>query len=529
MRAILNNIVMPLGHTEEELFAKCIKKAKCSPDQLQQFRIVKKSIDARDKQNIKLVYSVAFVVEQGAKKLHLPKELKLYPEETPLTLKQGKVLQKDRPIVIGAGPAGLFCAYFLAEYGFRPIVFERGSCVEKRAKEVKLFFETGQLSPSSNIQFGEGGAGTFSDGKLVTRINDRRCDEVLKIFHRFGAPDEILYEAKPHIGTDKLQQIVKNMRLHMMEKGAEFHFNTAVKEFRISNGQIQGVQTENGELYESDLVILAIGHSARDVYEYFAKNHIAMEKKPFSVGFRIEHKQEFLNRTQYGTFWNHPQLKAADYQLSYRDGERGCYSFCMCPGGTVVASQSEFNTVVTNGMSEYRRDGENCNSAIVASVLPGDLEQDILAGVHFQRLLEQRAFSIGGRDYSAPVQLAKDFLRHQNSTRFLDVKPTYPIGTTFAQLHEIFPAFVREMLEKGLASFDRKIPEFSTQNGVLTGVETRTSAPLRILRSPDTLESLSVKGLYPTGEGAGYAGGITSAAVDGIRVASVIIETFCFS
>ncbi len=527
MRAILNNVVMPLGHTEEELFAKCMKKANCSREQLKQFKMIKKSIDARDKNNIKLVYSVSFELEQGAKTMHLPKEMKLCAPEASLILKQGKVLQKDRPIIIGAGPAGLFCAYFLTEYGFRPVVLERGSSVEQRAEEVKLFFETGKLSSDSNVQFGEGGAGTFSDGKLVTRINDHRCDEVLKIFHRFGAPDEILYEAKPHIGTDKLQQIVKNMRLYMIAKGAEFHFNTTVKGFDISNGCIKGVQTDKGETYASDLVILAVGHSARDVYEYFAQNNIAMEQKPFSVGFRIEHKQEFLNRAQYGAFWNHPQLKAADYQLSHREGNRGCYSFCMCPGGTVVASQSELNTVVTNGMSEYQRDGENCNSAIVASVLPEDLEQDILAGVRFQRLLEQKAFAYGGSNYAAPVQLSNDFLNHQISTGFLDVKPTYPIATNFAALHEIFPVSVRDMLEKGLVAFERKIQGFSTKNAVLTGVETRTSAPLRILRNGDTLESLSVKGLYPAGEGAGYAGGITSAAVDGIRVATVIVETFC--
>ncbi len=527
MRAILNNVVMPLGHTEEELFAKCLKKARCSKEQCKQYQIIKKSIDARDKTKIKLVYSVSFSLEQRASNYHLPAEIKLCEDETPFVLKRGKVLQKNRPIVIGTGPAGLFCAYFLTEYGFRPIVLERGSSIEQRAEEVKLFFETGKLSPDSNIQFGEGGAGTFSDGKLVTRINDPRCDEVLKIFHRFGAPDEILYEAKPHIGTDKLQQIVKNMRLYMAERGAEFHFNTTVTSFHISNGSIQGVQTDKEEIYESDLVILAVGHSARDMYEYLAKSSIAMEKKPFSVGFRIEHRQEFLNRAQYGVFWNHPQLKAADYQLSYRKGNRGCYSFCMCPGGVVVASQSEVDTVVTNGMSEYKRDGENCNSAIVASVLSEDLEPDLLSGVRFQRLLEQKAFLYGGRSYAAPVQLAKDFCNHQISTGFLDVKPTYPVGTQFAPLHELFPTTVRDMLEDGLTAFDRKIKGFSTQSAVLTGVETRTSAPLRILRNPETLESVSVKGLYPTGEGAGYAGGITSAAVDGIRVASVIIELFC--
>lgn len=524
MKVILSNIAMPLGHTEEDLFAKCRRKLKCGTEQT--FQIVKKSVDARDKQNIKIVYSVSCDRGQLPRHIKLNKEIKLSYEKEPLKFKEGKVLQSDRPIIVGSGPAGLFCGYFLAEYGFRPIIIERGSEVEQRTREVQDFFETGKLLPDSNIQFGEGGAGTFSDGKLVTRINDSRCDEVLKIFHRFGAPVEILYEAKPHIGTDKLRQVVKNMRLHMIERGASFQFNTTVKSFLVSGEKIRGVITENGESIPSNLVVLAVGHSARDVYEYLAKSGIAMEKKPFSVGVRIEHKQEFLNRAQYGAFWNHPQLKAADYQLSYREGERGCYSFCMCPGGMVVASQSEEGTVVTNGMSEYLRDGENCNSAIVSSVLPNDLEHDILAGVRFQRMLEKRAFLAGGSNYDAPVQLARDFLNHEKSTKFLDVIPTYPIGTAFSDFHEIFPASVKKMLEAGLNAFDQKIKGFSSQSAVLTGVETRTSAPLRILRKKETLESVTLQGLYPAGEGAGYAGGITSAAVDGIRIAEKIIETY---
>lgn len=524
MKVILSNIAMPLGHTEEDLFAKCRRKLKCGTEQT--FQIVKKSVDARDKQNIKIVYSVSCDRGQLPRHIKLNKEIKLSYEKEPLKFKEGKVLQPDRPIIIGSGPAGLFCGYFLAEYGFRPIIIERGSEVEQRTREVQDFFETGKLLPDSNIQFGEGGAGTFSDGKLVTRINDSRCDEVLKIFHRFGAPAEILYEAKPHIGTDKLRQVVKNMRLHMIEQGASFLFNTTVKSLLVSSERVRGVVTEKGETFSSNLIILAVGHSARDVYEYLARTGIEMEKKPFSVGVRIEHKQEFLNRAQYGIFWNHPQLKAADYQLSYREGERGCYSFCMCPGGMVVASQSEEGTVVTNGMSEYLRDGENCNSAIVSSVLPNDLEHDILAGVRFQRMLERRAFSMGGNDYCAPVQLSQDFLNHEKSTKFFDVIPTYPIGTAFSDFHEIFPASVKKMLEAGLNAFDQKIKGFSSQSAVLTGVETRTSAPLRILRNSETLESISAKGLFPAGEGAGYAGGITSAAVDGIRIAAKIIETY---
>ncbi len=524
MKAVLSNIAMPLGHTQEELFSKCRKKLGGLDGDL---RIVKKSIDARDKQNIRLVYSVSCALAESSN-IRLPREVKLCEDKGNLRFEKGKVLQSERPIVVGAGPAGLFCAYFLAEYGFRPIVIERGKAVEQRALDVQNLFEKGVLLPDSNVQFGEGGAGTFSDGKLTTRINDSRCDEVLRIFHRFGAPDEILYDAKPHIGTDKLQTIIKNMRCAMIEKGAEFLFETKVTALQIANGCVRGVVTASGETISSNLVVLAVGHSARDIYEYFVQAGIAMEKKPFSVGVRIEHKQEYLNRAQYGAFWNHPQLKAADYQLSYRDGERGCYSFCMCPGGRVVASQTEENTVVVNGMSEYLRDGENANSAIVCSVLPQDLESDLLAGVRYQRALEKEAFRCGGGNYVAPAQLSVDFLKHQKSLTFSDVTPTYPLGVSSADFHKIFPNNISSLLEKGLLAFDRKIKGFATQNALMTGVETRTSAPLRILRNPETLESISVQGLFPAGEGAGYAGGITSAGVDGIRIAGKIIETYRF-
>ncbi len=513
---------MPLEHSVSDVYDKAIKLAGVSKTNVSDTWIYKKSVDAR-KGNINIVYSVCIDLintqRYKASSYVLKKEEFEYKPET------GKALLSDRPVIVGAGPAGLFCCYLLIEYGLKPIVVERGAKTEERIKDVENFFNNKLLNISSNIQFGEGGAGTFSDGKLVTRINDIRCNYVIDAFVKFGAPQEIKYLAKPHAGTDKLREIIINMRNYLTKKGAEFIYNTSVDNICFSDGKIKGVKLSDGSIISSEVVVLAIGHSARDTYKMLFDNKIPMEKKPFSVGFRIEHKREFIDKGRYGKYYNHPELKAAEYQFSHRRGNRGCYTFCMCPGGTVVAAASENNTVVTNGMSNFARDAVNSNCAVAASVFPDDTGNDLLSGIEFQRKLENLAYIAGGSSYSAPVQLSKDFINGIKTTRLGSVTPSYPCGYEFADFNNILPSFTTEMLKEGLSEFDKKIKGFSYGDAVLTGVETRTSAPVRILRN-ENFESLSMKGLYPAGEGAGYAGGITSAAVDGLRVAEAILKKY---
>lgn len=522
MNLIVSGISMPLDHSINEVFSKALKVSGVSASNVSCISVYKKSVDAR-KSEIFIVYSVliSLAYKQKYNKSRFISETECYNYVPQVT----RVLPSVKPVIIGSGPAGLFCSYLLSRCGIKSVVIERGSKTEERTEDVKRFFEKRILDTKSNIQFGEGGAGTFSDGKLVTRINDKRSSFVLETFVKFGAPEEILYLAKPHVGTDRLRNVIVNMRKYLIDDGVEFRFNTCMEEIEFKNGKVSGIVLSDGDKIETDTVFLAIGHSARDTYQMLRDCGIAMEKKAFSVGVRIEHKREFIDKGRYGKYYNHPELKSAEYQFSYRKGDYGCYTFCMCPGGVVVAAASEENTVVVNGMSNYDRDGENSNSAVVVSVLPGDLDADVLSGIRFQRKLERAAFELGGSNYAAPVQRVTDFINSERSVRLGKVFPSYPCGTENADMNLLFPSRISNMLKEGLMSFDKKLSGFSGQDGILSGVETRTSAPVRILRGAD-YQSISHSGLYPAGEGAGYAGGITSAAVDGIRVAEAYIAKF---
>ena len=436
----------------------------------------------------------------------------------------GTAPMEHRPVVVGLGPAGLFAAYLLARYGYRPIVLERGEAIEQRDQDVDAFWKQGIFRSESNIQFGEGGAGAYSDGKLTTRINDPLCDEVLHILMEHGAPEEIGRLAKPHIGTDILKQVVRNMREQIIAWGGEVHFRTAMTGIRQQGDVLCAIDAENQSI-ACEHAILALGHSARDTFFALHRQGVFFEPKPFSVGARIEHLQSEIDRALYGKYAGHPLLPPGEYNLSHRENGRACYSFCMCPGGHVVAAQSEAESIVTNGMSYHARDGKNANAAIVVSVDPSDYDDGTpFDGIAFQRTLERRAYQMTG-SYAAPCQLVCDFLDKRTSHRFGAVHPTYPIGTQFCDLNTLFPQFVHEQMHTGLSVFVRKLRAFGAKDAVLTGPETRTSSPVRMTRGREDLSSVSIRGIIPCGEGAGYAGGIMSAAVDGLRAACQIIES----
>jgi len=440
----------------------------------------------------------------------------------------GNIPLKTRPIIIGFGPAGIFAGLILAEAGLEPIILERGEKVDKRKKDVEKFWNHSILNTESNVQFGEGGAGTFSDGKLNTLIKDKnnRIRKMLSAFVEAGAPEEILYINKPHIGTDKLEIAVKNLRKKIELLGGKIYFNSKVTDFIIKNNKINGVIVNNNEKIYSDIVILAIGHSARDTFKLLFEKGIKISPKPFSIGLRIEHLKEMIDKSQYGKFYNHRNLKAADYKLSHRaKNGRAVYTFCMCPGGYVVGSASEKNMLVTNGMSEFARDNINSNSAILVSVEPADFPSTHpLSGIEFQQTYEKSAFEISN-SYFAPVQLFGDFLKSKKSSKFDSIKPTYKPGTIFYDLNKILPEYISSALKEGILTMGKKLKGFANYDSLLTGVETRSSSPIRIERN-ENYESINVEGLYPTGEGAGYAGGITSSAVDGIRIAESIISKY---
>lgn len=486
---------------------------------------VKSSIDARHPERIKLVYTVGLelgIDEAQALRRANPANGSLR-EDPVLTVQIGSQPMHCRPVVAGFGPAGMFAALLLAQNGYRPIVLERGMDVDTRVQAVERFWKTGQLDFDTNVQFGEGGAGTFSDGKLTTRIHDPRCGYVMEQLVRFGAPKETMQRAKPHIGTDRLRTVVKNMRWEIQRLGGEVQFGTSAAGLEIRQGRLCGIQTADGVLAAEQL-ILAIGHSARDTFRMLMEQGVPMTAKAFSVGVRIEHPQQMIDQGLYGKFAGHPALDRGEYQLSHREGSRGVYTFCMCPGGVVVPSASEAGMVVTNGMSEYARDGANANAALVVSVDGSDFGGNPQDGIAFQRRLEQAAFLAGGGGYAAPGQTAKSFLSGRPSLP-ASLQPTYALGVRPYPLAELFPDVVNRMLEIGLRKFERRIPGFSGADAFLTGVETRTSSPVRILRNEE-LECPAVKGLYPCGEGAGYAGGIVSAAVDGIRVAQQLMARY---
>ncbi len=520
------------------LLRQVAKKISVPPDEIRNCQVIKKALDARKKEHLFFVYTVDVTLsKKGARLVSRRKVPGLTPREPELLIKlqpeagltSGEISLKNRPVVVGAGPAGIFAALTLARNGFRPLVLERGWDVETRTRDVEAFWLNRLLNAESNVQFGEGGAGTFSDGKLTTRINDARVRSVLKDFVKAGAPEEILFLHKPHIGTDRLKTVVKNLRLFLQDMGGEVYFGCKVTELLLTNGRVSGVVVNGEREVPADAVVLAIGHSARDTYEMLEQLGCPIEQKAFSIGVRIEHPQSIIDSAQYGQFAGHPKLGAADYQLVYKDKEthRTAYTFCMCPGGKVVAAASEENQVVTNGMSNYARDTGLANSAVVVSVNPDDfMSIHPLAGVEFQRKWEKNAFLTGGGNYNAPAQLAGDFLAGRASDSLHTVPwASYRPGLKASDLHECLPGYVTSMLEEAIRSFDQKLNGFALPDAVLTGVETRTSAPVRLVRNQHR-ESTGIEGLYPAGEGAGYAGGIVSAAVDGIRVAEAITGRF---
>lgn len=515
----------------EELAAKRLNLA---PQDIHEVLIVRKAIDARRFHGapIRFVYMLDVAVKGNEKKiiarLKRDKNIQLVKEERQDDFAVPKLAGDEKqPVVVGFGPAGMFAALTLARHGYKPIVLERGRDVDQRHKDIEAFWQGGAFQERSNVQFGEGGAGTFSDGKLTTRVNDPLMGQVLEDFIRAGAPEEIRYLHKPHIGTDLLRQIVKNIRMEIIHLGGEIRFESQATGIRTdADGRLQALEADNQDSIVTDAVFMGIGHSARDTYQMLCEQGVAMEAKPFAIGVRIEHPQEWIDRAQYGEDAGNPLLPVADYALTYNDRAtgRGAYSFCMCPGGQVVAAASEAGGVVTNGMSNYRRDSGVANAAILVTVGTGDFADHVLGGIEFQRQWERLAYELAGSSYDAPVQTVGDFLAgKKGSTQFLTT-PSYLPGVRAVDLHRCLPDFVTKMMEAALPFWERKIKGFAHEGAVMTGVETRSSAPCRIIRDKLSYQSISTPGLYPMGEGAGYAGGIMSAAMDGMNSALAFLR-----
>lgn len=517
----VNNIKIRKNLSDTELFEYVIKKYKIEKQDIINWFISKKSIDARNKSDVHYTYSIDFEVKNQKKYKHFNevKRLDLPDIKT-------KNLENKKVAIVGAGPSGLFSALTCIQNGLSPIIIEQGEKVKDRKATVARFLENGELNNLSNVQFGEGGAGTFSDGKLTTGISSPFCQKVLQEFVNFGAPEEILYLSKPHIGTDKLINIIENMREFIISKGGTFLFNTKVTNLEIIDNQVSNViAIHNDEELKipSTHVVLAIGHSSRDTFEMLYKRGIQMEQKNFSVGVRIEHLQDDINKAQYGTETK-LKLPPAEYKLAYHSPSgRSCYTFCMCPGGVVMASSSENNTIVTNGMSNFLRDGKNANSAVLVNVTPDDFNSSSpLAGIYLQKDLEEKAFVLGGSNYNAPIQKLSDFLENKKTDKIGKITPSYLPGVTLSNLNDILPDFVSETLKEGIKYFGSKLSGFDDPDSILTGVETRSSSPVKIPRNENLVANIN--GIYPCGEGAGYAGGIMSAAVDGIKCAIAILE-----
>ncbi len=525
MPIIIMNIRSEVEEKSEAIIAKACKAVSLDSKHIVCAQIHKSSLDARKRSDIHLVNSVMLCLTSKKLEMKLSESQKnvKYFEEPELAPQISTRKRDGRVVIAGFGPAGMFCALVLSEYGYKPIVLERGADVDARVKAVEDFWSGGAFDSKTNVQFGEGGAGTFSDGKLTTRIGDPLARYVIRRFADFGAPDEILFKAKPHIGTDKLRGIVKAIRQRIIENGGEVRFLTPVEDLDISNGRVKSVCCADDRIPTS-AVVMAIGHSARDTFEMLLSKGALLQPKPFSVGARIEHTQADVNRSLYGEYADNPSLPVGEYQLSHRrpDG-RAAYTFCMCPGGSVVAAASEEQGIVTNGMSEYARDDKNANSALVVSVTPDDFGKGALDGVDFARKLERRAYQMTG-SYKAPSSTVASFMDELTKKKS-SVSPTYRPGTVSCDLNRLFPQFVSDMMKEGIRRFSREMKCFGDGGAVLTAPETRTSSPVRILRS-DNFNAVGIDNLYPCGEGAGYAGGIVSAAVDGVKTALKIMESF---
>ncbi|PCC99359.1 NAD(P)/FAD-dependent oxidoreductase [Halopseudomonas pelagia] len=526
----INELQLPLDHPVEALRPAIVARLKIADIELLGFTVFKRSYDARKKNSeITFVYILDVELSNEApvlKRFAKDHNIRPAPDTVYYPVAQAPTDLNERPLVIGFGPCGLFAALTLAQMGFKPIVLERGRDVRSRTKDTWALWRNKVLSPESNVQFGEGGAGLFSDGKLYSQIKDPKFygRKVMHEFVRAGAPEEIMFVSKPHIGTFRLTGVVSSMREEIKALGGEVRFDSRVTDFLINDGRIEGVQLADGEELRSRYVVLALGHSARDTFRKLHERGVYVEAKPFAIGFRIEHPQSLIDTARLGKYAGHPQLGAADYKLVHHASNgRAVYSFCMCPGGMVVAATSEPGRVVTNGMSQYSRNERNANAGIVVGIHP---EQDFpggpLAGVELQEQLESRAFELGGSDYCAPGQLVGDFIRAKASSSLGEVQPSYQPGVLLGDLAAALPAYAIEAIREALPAFGKQIRGFDRQDAVLTGIETRTSSPVRIKRDNISLQSLNTRGLYPAGEGAGYAGGILSAGVDGIKIAEAV-------
>ena len=529
----LSEVKLPLDHAESDLEAAVrshLAQLGVKGDGLVGFTVFRRAHDARKRDDIKLTYIIDIEVRDEAaavKRMSGKPNWSITPDMAyHFVARAAEGGPKTRPVVIGLGPCGLLAGLLLAQMGFRPIILERGKEVRERTKDTFGLWRKSVLNPESNVQFGEGGAGTFSDGKLYSQIKDPKHygRKVLEEFVRAGAPEDILFKARPHIGTFRLVSMVEKMRAEMLALGAEIRFQTRVDDIDIDNGQVRGLKLSSGDYLPCDHVVLAVGHSARDTFHMLHDRGVFMEAKPFSLGFRIEHPQGLINRSRFGKFAGNKLLGAADYKVVHHASNgRAVYSFCMCPGGTVVAAASEPGRLVTNGMSQYYRAERNANAGIVVGITPEeDFPGGPLAGIAFQRKWEERAFELGGSDYRAPGQLVGDFIAGRASTSLGSVEPSYKPGVTPTDLGTALPGYIIDAIREALPELDKKIAGFAMHDAVLTGVETRTSSPLRIRRNRDDYQSINVRGLYPAGEGAGYAGGIYSAAIDGIEVAEAV-------
>ncbi len=522
MAIIVSQIKTTLEEQKDAAVIKAASLLGLPAGEIKTAKIHKTSIDARH--GICFINSVYLELASRSREEAAARKypfVRLYSEEEP-TVVFGSTPPEGNIVIAGFGPAGMFCALTLCENGYRPIVLERGAAMDERISAVNKYWQTGIPDSRSNVQFGEGGAGTFSDGKLTTRINDPLCSRVLKRLCQFGAPDEILTKAKPHIGTDNLRSIVKNLREKIIELGGEVRFLSPIEDIDVTGGKIKSIKT-NGEEISCGALVLAVGHSAHDTFEMLLNNGVEIIPKPFSVGARIEHLQADIDAALYGKYAGHPALPPAEYALSFREKGRGVYTFCMCPGGFVVASASSDGTIVTNGMSNFDRAGANANSAVLVSVSEDDFGHDPLSGVEFIHSLEQKAYRLGGG--KAPAMLTREFVGKGGGLSLGRVIPTYLPGVESVNLRELFPDFISEYLSMGIKQFERKIHGFSDSDSVLTGIETRSSSPVRVPRNEAGV-SLSIDNMYPCGEGAGYAGGIMSAAVDGIKTALKIMERY---